>query len=204
MISIIDYGMGNLASVQKALELALSNKKINQKILITSDRQIIEQADAIVLPGVGAFGIAMKHLKELGLVDVIKDVALVQKKPFLGICLGYQLLFDKSYEEGEYDGLGIIHGEVKKFDESMGLKIPHMGWNTVDFGGGTSNLYFYFVHSYYADVRETNANQKIFWTEYGIKFAAGIQKDNIFGVQFHPEKSQTNGIKLLENWCREI
>jgi glutamine amidotransferase len=222
MITIIDYGMCNLNSVEKALELAISNKNLNKEIKITSDKNIIENSDAIILPGVGAFGAAMKNIEKLGLADLIKKISLIDKKPFLGICLGYQLLFDKSYEDGEFKGLGILKGEVKKFESKQNLKIPHMGWNNVDFGslgdvgdlGGDlrdnhccplqrsvqDNSYFYFVHSYYVEVGK-NFEGNIFWTDYGIKFAAGIQYENIIGLQFHPEKSQDNGIKILENWC---
>jgi len=218
MISIVDYGMGNLNSVEKALERAICNCKLQDKLKlkITNNKEEIKNSDAVILPGVGAFSAAMKNLGNLGLVDTLKDIALVDKKPFLGICLGYQLLFDKSYEDGEWEGLRIINGEVKKFDENFGLKIPHMGWNTVDFRrntitnekskeniGSSNNLYFYFVHSYFVELKKDFTGD-IFWTEYCKKFASGIQKENIVGLQFHPEKSQENGIRLLENWCENI
>ena len=217
-ISIVDYGMGNLNSVEKAFELAIFNQNLQNKlnIKITNDRDEIKNSDAIVLPGVGAFGAAMQNLKNFEMVDTLREIAIVEKKPFLGICLGYQLLFEKSYEEGEYNGLGIIKGEVRKFDEKAGLKIPHMGWNTVDFGKNVSfllkqefnsstcsDLYFYFVHSYFVEIGEGFSGD-VFLTEYGKKFAAGIQFENIVGLQFHPEKSQENGIKLLKSWCNKV
>ncbi|MDR0676568.1 MAG: imidazole glycerol phosphate synthase subunit HisH [Elusimicrobiota bacterium] len=223
MISIIDYGMGNLNSVQKAFELAVFNQNIDEQIIITNDKKILGKSKAIILPGVGAFGEAMKNLEKLDLIDFIKISVCQEKKLFLGICLGFQLLFEKSYELGEFDGLGIIKGEVKKFDE-LKMKVPHIGWNKVHFenkyfeksekfetsifDGIENDSYFYFVHSYFVELDENFENKNIdikkFTTEYENKtFLSGINYNkNIFGVQFHPEKSQNNGIKLLENFLK--
>jgi imidazole glycerol-phosphate synthase subunit HisH len=213
MISIIDYGMGNLNSVQKALELALYLEKINKKIIITSDKTKINQSSAVILPGVGAFGEAMKNLKNLNLIEFIQDLVINKQKLFLGICLGYQLLFEKSYELGEFNGLGLIKGEVIKFNENL-MKVPHIGWNTVEFPEKQqifnkiqNNSYFYFVHSFFIEEAKSINNKKIntFTTEYGNKkFISGIQSENIYGFQFHPEKSQNNGIQLLKNFVKNI
>ncbi len=201
MIALIDYGMGNLRSVAKALE--------NQggKILLTSKTKDIERADKIVLPGVGAFGKAVRNLRSLGLIEPLKK-ALQSGKPFLGICLGLQILFEKS-EEGGTSGLGILPGEVKKFPLLSGMKIPHMGWNTVKFQkenhyssawfkGISDGSYFYFVHSYFV----VPAHKEIIasTTFYGIEFVSSIAWKNIFACQFHPEKSGEMGLKLISNF----
>ncbi len=206
-LAILDYEMGNLNSVEKAFVLATKNLGLQNKISInnTRDKNFIENADCLILPGVGAFGAAVENLKKLGLFNTIKTFA--ENKPILGICLGYQLLFEKSFEDGEHNGLALIKGSVKKFNADK--KVPHIGWNQVDFGsnflfeGIAQNSYFYFVHSYYVSV-DKNFDGDIFWTDYGTKFASGIQKQNIFGLQFHPEKSQKNGIKLLENFIKYL
>ncbi|MCP4482010.1 MAG: imidazole glycerol phosphate synthase subunit HisH [bacterium] len=192
MITIIDYEMGNLNSVEKALELALKNKNINKKIEITNDKDKIKRADAVILPGVGAFREAMRYLNNYDLVETLRIVA--QTKPFLGICLGYQLMFDKSYEDSETVGLGLMRGEVQRFSSQM-LKIPHMGWNKV------GDDYYYFVHSYYVNVKE---DVEVLYADYGVRFAAGVKKDNLWGFQFHPEKSQVSGIKILEQFVLKI
>ncbi|MFC1567025.1 imidazole glycerol phosphate synthase subunit HisH [bacterium] len=209
MIAIIDYEAGNLNSVYKALELAAKKSGLKTDICITSSVKKIKEADAIVFPGVGAFGEAMKNLKKYKLVQPIRD-AVNSKKPFLAVCVGLQLLFDKSYEKGTHKGLGIFKGEVKKFDLPSKYKIPHMGWNSVEVGKKDCALFknipkdsfFYFVHSYYVETKDRRINK--IYSKYGKKFAAGICKDNVYAVQFHPEKSQTQGLKLLENFCRIV
>jgi len=215
MIAIIDYGMGNLKSVSKAFET------IGKKVEVTNNPKVIKKAEAIILPGVGAFGRGMDNLKKLKLIPLIYEV-VKEDKPILGICLGLQLLFTKSYEHGIHKGLDIIKGEVKRF---KGVKIPHMGWNQVKirkpetsaegrsaygrrnqkpelFKDIPDNSYFYFVHSYYVvpdDKRIISAT-----TGYGQEFASAIVKDKIFGVQFHPEKSGESGLKFLENFCVNV
>ena len=196
MIGIIDYHLNNLRSVQKALE------KVGANAFISDSPEDLSKAEKLVLPGVGAFGQAMENLNALGFVPVISD-HVARKKPLLGICLGMQLLFTKSYELGEYDGLGFVDGEVKKFPSDV--KIPHMGWNQVDIvqqsellSGVQSGTFAYFVHSYFVDPKE---NVTLTKTDYGIPFTSIIQKENIFGIQFHPEKSQATGLQLLKNFA---
>lgn len=198
MIAIIDYGMGNLRSVEKALI------KLGEDPIITSDENVIESASHVILPGVGAFRDAIACINEVGLTEAIYN-AVKSGKPFLGICLGLQIMMEKSYENGEYEGLGVFKGYVKKFDDNIGEKIPQMGWNRVScnsdklFSGLERDPYFYFVHSYHA--WETDYKQSIGICEYGYKFPAVLKKDNVYGVQFHPEKSGDNGMKLLKNFC---
>ncbi|MDR1834246.1 MAG: imidazole glycerol phosphate synthase subunit HisH [Fusobacteriaceae bacterium] len=195
MIAIIDYGMGNLSSVKNALDyLGLENK-------ITADKEEIASADRVILPGVGAFADAIATLREGGYDSLIGKI-VADGKPLLGICLGYQLLFEKSWEFGEYDGLGLLPGEIKKLD--VPLKIPHVGWNSLWkafdsrlFKGVNTGQYVYFVHSYYLD---SAADFVSCYTEYGVKFPVSIEKDNIFGVQFHPEKSGKAGLQILKNF----
>ncbi len=194
-IAIIDYGVGNLKSVYKAfLSLGL-------EAVVTSDTKEILKADKVVLPGVGAFKDAMKELKERGLTEVIYET-VEKEKPFLGICLGMQLLFDKSYEYGEVEGLKLLRGEIVKLD--VPLKVPHMGWNTLNFKkkeplftGLSDNSYVYFVHSYYLETTEDIVSST---THYGKEIAVSVQKDNIFGAQFHPEKSGDIGLTMLKNF----
>ncbi len=201
MIAIVDYGLGNVASVKKALDfLGISSE-------LTKDRNEISSADGVILPGVGAFPYAMKRLESDGMVDFLRKTA--KKKPFLGICLGMQLLFDRGYEIEETDGLGLISGEVRKIPD-MGLKIPHMGWNSLVFSGSCSLLngvsegdYVYYVHSYRAELkyRENLAA----YSEYGTCIAGVVQNGNVFGTQFHPEKSGDVGLRILKNFgemCR--
>ena len=198
MITLIDYGVGNIRSVQKAFELS------GQSVMITSDPSEVEKADRLVLPGVAAFGDAMKNLRERNLVDpILKFVST--GRPFIGICVGLQLLFSESEEKGTHQGLGLIPGKVLKF--SSDLKVPQIGWNQVRFKkdialfkGVPDNAHFYFVHSYYAlpDYPEDIAGE----TEYGITYASIVSRDNVFGAQFHPEKSQKAGLKLIDNFCR--
>lgn len=197
MIAIVDYGMGNLRSVQKAFEYVGSNALITDK---AGDLQV---ASHIVLPGVGAFKDAINALDRSGLSDILKS-EIAKGKPFLGICLGMQMLFDKSYEDGEYQGLGLIHGEVKRFE--VDLKIPHIGWNELiikkrtPLFDGIDDRNFYFVHSYHA----SGCLEKDVETScvYGYEFTASVNKDNVWGVQFHPEKSGDTGLKLLTNFTK--
>jgi len=199
MITIIDYGMGNLRSVQKAFESLGIDAKIS-----TSPGEIAA-AEKVVLPGVGAFRDAIRELKRLDLVGPIRH-HLAQEKPFLGICLGLQMLFDVSYEDGEYEGLGIIPGKVVRFPETSGFKVPHMGWNTLQVVGEQPLLaniprdaYFYFVHSYY--VAPTDESWIAARTDYIHPFTSMIRRGNLFATQFHPEKSQRVGLQLLKNFA---
>ena len=198
MIAIIDYQMGNLRSVQKAFE------KAGFEATITSDPQTVASADKVVLPGVGAFEDAISELNRRDLVNPIKDV-IEADKPFLGICLGLQLLFDVSYEGGEFEGLGIIPGQVKRFDVGQGFKVPHMGWNQANIvrqapilEGIEFGTHFYFVHSYY--VAPTNDEPIAVTSDYDGEFCAMIWQNNLFATQFHPEKSQAAGIQVLQNF----
>lgn len=197
-IAIIDYQMGNLRSVQKGFE------KVGHSAIITSDPRELAQAERIVLPGVGAFGDAMAELRRRELVGPILE-AIAAGKPFLGICLGLQLLFDVGYEGGEHEGLGVLPGKVVRFDLPRDYKVPHMGWNRGRFvqpapllRGIAEGTYFYFVHSYY--VLPTEQKLVAIETEYGQPFCAAIWRENLFATQFHPEKSQTEGLKLLKNF----
>ena len=202
VIAIIDYGMGNLRSVEKAFE------KIGKDAVITSDPFELDSAGKIVLPGVGAFKDAMVELDKRGLIDSIKK-NVKSGKLFLGICLGLQLLFSKSFEDGECEGLSLFPGSVIKFDNKNlkdKLKIPHMGWNRVKFTGSSipvfkdmpDDSYMYFVHSYYVWPDEKNII--IGETDYGITFPSVVWKDNIYATQFHPEKSQKIGLDFLRNF----
>jgi glutamine amidotransferase len=195
MISVIDYGAGNLLSVKKALDF------LNIASVVSSKKEDIEKSDAIILPGVGAFPDAMESLNKSGLVDTIKEQAKL--KPFLGICLGMQLLFQKSFEFKECEGLGLINGEVKKIG-AEGLKIPHMGWNDLKIQNNCPLLdginegdYVYFVHSFKAVTDDKNINA---FTIYGEKIPALVSNGNIYGAQFHPEKSSEVGLKILKNF----
>ena len=200
MIAIIDYGMGNLRSVQKAFE------KVGAEALITQDKDKILKAEKVVLPGVGAIRPAIEKLKDLNLVSCIEE-SIAKGKPFLGICLGYQLLFERSDEGGEVRGIGILEGSVDKFEPTDDtLKVPQMGWNQLDirypncplFKGIDDKANTYFCHSYY--VNPSHKDIVATTTNYGIDFASSIWKDNIYGVQFHPEKSQDVGLKILKNF----
>ncbi|MCB4790614.1 MAG: imidazole glycerol phosphate synthase subunit HisH [Elusimicrobia bacterium] len=202
MIAIIDYGMGNLRSVGKALEFVGAN------VVVTKSPNRILYADAAVFPGVGAFGQARKNIYSYKLNDVIRK-AVFENKPFLGLCLGFQLLFDFSREDGTHKGLGVIQGHVDRFNfTNKKLKVPHMGWNRVKiknetaqnkmFKGIKNESYFYFVHSYYGKPKEDSYISST--TEYGIDFCSSITKGKIWACQFHPEKSGTNGLKLLKNF----
>ncbi|TFG29046.1 MAG: imidazole glycerol phosphate synthase subunit HisH [Promethearchaeota archaeon] len=199
-IAIIDYEMGNLKSIYKLLH------HLNVESIITSDAKRIKEADGIILPGVGAFGDAMKNLRQKDLISVIQDI-IVEKKPLFGICLGQQLLFTKSYEMGQNMGLNILEGEVVEFDLSKVKKVPQIGWNSVSFTnkdhfliqGIPNNTYFYFVHSFYTIPK--NKNEILGLTKYDeIEFCSMISKDNVIATQFHPEKSSTYGIQMYQNF----
>ena len=197
MIAIIDYGMGNLRSVQKAFEY------LGNKAVITQQPSEIQKADKVVLPGVGAFRDAMQKKKKKGIDKVLYDV-VEQKKPLLGICLGMQMFFEKSYEYGEHKGLGILQGEIVKLPENV--KIPHMGWNSLNikkksplFEGLSEEPYVYFVHSYHLN---TEADIVSATTYYGKEIQVAAQKENVFALQFHPEKSGDVGLNILQNFGR--
>ncbi|TWU63109.1 MULTISPECIES: imidazole glycerol phosphate synthase subunit HisH [Crateriforma] len=198
MITIVDYQMGNLRSVQKAIQ------RVGGQAEITSDPQTIAGAQKLILPGVGAFGDAMDEIHRRDLAAPIRDF-VASGRPFLGICLGLQLLFDRSTEHGEHEGLGIIGGEVVRFELDDRFKVPHMGWNQVqrkhdapilkDIADGT---HFYFVHSYF--VRPDDPEVVALTSDYGGPFCAMVWKDNVYACQFHPEKSQADGLKLLSGF----
>ncbi|MEA1962403.1 MAG: imidazole glycerol phosphate synthase subunit HisH [Bacillota bacterium] len=196
LITIIDYSMGNLASVKNALN------KIGCEAEIVSEPESIVSADKVILPGVGAFADAIKHLRNKGIDQSLQEV--VRKKvPLLGICLGMQLLFTESYENGVYSGLDIIPGTVEKF--VIEQKVPHMGWNSIDikpesklFAGINAGSFFYFVHSYY--VRPNDPQVSAASCHYGVDFCCAVEKENIFATQFHPEKSSDNGLQILKNF----
>ena len=199
MITIVDYGMGNLRSVQKAFEFLGFQAKI------TYNLKSIAKAQKIVFPGVGAFADAMERLKNSGLSKAIKDKAN-DGTPFLGICLGMQLIFDVSYENGEFEGLGLIPGKVIRFNLPKQYKVPHIGWNKLKtkdnilFNGLTEEIYTYFVHSYYAV--PTDENTITAFSDYGVHFTAAVNKNNVFATQFHPEKSGSMGLKMLDNFAK--
>jgi glutamine amidotransferase len=199
MLAIIDYQMGNLRSVQKGFE------KVGHAAAITSDPAVLAAADKIVLPGVGAFPDAVAELHRRGLVEPIRE-AIAAGKPFLGICLGLQLLFDYGYEGGKHEGLGIIRGECVRFDLPPEFKVPHMGWNGLNIrhrppilSGLEDGMFAYFVHSYHV-VPEDHAVIAT-ETDYGGPFCSMIWRDNVFATQFHPEKSQTEGLRILKNFA---
>jgi imidazole glycerol-phosphate synthase subunit HisH len=199
MIAIIDYQMGNLRSVQKGFE------RVGHAAAITSDPTILAKASKLVLPGVGAFADAVAELQRRELVGPIRD-AIEAGKPFLGICLGLQLLFDVSYEDGEHEGLGILGGEVRRFEIPPEYKVPHMGWNEVHFkrrapifAGIADGAHFYFVHSYHVVPKDKNVIDGE--ASYPDPFCATIWRDNLFATQFHPEKSQRDGLHVLQNFA---
>jgi glutamine amidotransferase len=199
-IGIVDYNMGNLASVANAF------KKIGAKAEIVKDADKLKNYDKLIFPGVGAFGDAMKHLKETNLDEAMREF-INSGKYVLGVCLGMQLLFERSEEFGNYKGLGIIEGEVKRFDKNkmQNQKIPHMGWNKMFFKRKTAlfeeldNPYLYFVHSYHIICNEKYVIGK---TIYGYEFVSAVNKDNVFGFQPHPEKSHNAGLKILKNFVK--
>lgn len=198
MITIIDYDAGNIKSVEKACQY------LGQEIRITRDRDEILEASHVILPGVGAFGDAMRHLKEYHLIQTIYDV-VEKKTPFLGICLGQQLLFERSDESKGVNGLGILPGEIREIPPAPGLKIPHMGWNSLDirpgarlFKGIEGNPYVYFVHSYYLKAKRLEDVAARTW--YSVDVDASVESGNVFACQFHPEKSSHTGLQILKNF----
>ena len=199
MIAIIDYDAGNLKSVEKAL------KSLGQETIVSRDSSVIKAADKVILPGVGSFGDAMNNLDHFNLVDTIKDIA-EGGKPFLGICLGLQLLFERSDETPGAEGLSILPGEILRIPPSDGLKIPQMGWNSINikdnarlFNGVPDNSYVYFVHSYY--LKASDEDIVAATTEYSTHIHASVEKNNIFACQFHPEKSSDIGLRILNNFA---
>ena len=196
MIAIIDYGAGNLHSVKNALDF------LNAESIVTGDSETILNADKVILPGVGAFGDAMKCLEKSGLVETVKAVAK-SGKPLLGICLGLHLMFEESDETPGVKGLGIFKGKIVKIPEKDGLKIPHMGWNSITVNSRIlknigSEPYVYFVHSYYVNAEDESIISA--YTEYGQKLDIAVEKDNVFATQFHPEKSGETGMTILKNF----
>ena len=198
MIAMIDYDAGNIKSVEKALQ------KLGADVVITKDPEVILNAGKVILPGVGAFGDAMGNLNRYGLVDVIHKV-VENGTPFLGICLGLQLLFERSDETPGVEGLGILKGEILRIPDGEGLKIPHMGWNSLHlqnngrlFKGLKENDYVYFVHSYYLKAEEPEIVKAT--THYSVDIHASVEKDNVFACQFHPEKSSEIGLTILKNF----
>ena len=199
MIAIIDYDAGNLKSVEKALAY------IGEESVITGEREEILKADKVILPGVGSFGDAMANLKRLGLDDVIREVA-ANGTPFLGICLGLQLLFESSEETPGVEGLGILKGKVLRIPDKEGLKIPHIGWNSLKlsnngrlFQGMTGEPYVYFVHSYYLQAEDPDIVKAT--TDYSTCIHASVEQGNVFACQFHPEKSSAVGLQILKNFA---
>ncbi|MGD9648246.1 MAG: imidazole glycerol phosphate synthase subunit HisH [Pirellulales bacterium] len=199
MIAIIDYGMGNLRSVQKGFE------RVGHEATITNDPDIVAKAEKVVLPGVGAFADAIAELRHRALVEPVRE-AIDAGKPFLGICLGLQLLFDRSYEDGCHEGLGVLAGEVVRFDVPPEYKVPHMGWNELAIvrrppllAGIDEGTHFYFVHSYY--VAPIDPGVIAGQAAYPEPFTAMVWRDNLVATQFHPEKSQANGLRLLQNFA---
>lgn len=202
MIAIIDYGVGNLRSVEKALQFIGLNAET------TSDAGIVRRADAVVLPGVGAYADAMCSLEKHGMVEVVKET-IAQNKPFLGICLGMQLLFDYSEEGGGHvKGLGLFRGAIKGLPQNIGLKVPHMGWNSLRvndsplFTGLPENPYVYFVHSFYLEAKDRSLVAAT--CDYGVSIDAAIGSGRVYATQFHPEKSGESGLMILKNWAAQI
>ena len=199
MICIVDYGMGNLRSVQKGFE------KVGAAAKICAHPGDLAGCDKLVLPGVGAFRDAIHELQRLEFVEPIR-AHIAADKPFLGICLGLQLLFDVSHEDGTWDGLGVLRGEVVRFPETPGLKVPHMGWNNVSpvndpplVAGIPRDEFFYFVHSYYVVPQDESVIAGR--TDYGRPFTSAVRRGNLYATQFHPEKSQSRGLQLLRNFA---
>lgn len=199
LIAVVDYGLGNLRSVSKALEL------VGAEVLVTNKAQELLKAKGVVLPGVGAFLRGMENLKKVDLIPTIQKV-IENKRPFLGICLGLQLLFSQSEEHGKTEGLDVIKGVVKKFQGNV--KIPHMGWNQIRFKdcdlfkGIGDNSYFYFVHSYFVEPKDKSFI--LGTTEYAGKFTSAVGRDNLYAVQFHPEKSGNIGLQVLKNFVNIV
>lgn len=200
MIAIVDYGRGNLGSVEQAFA------RLGMPAVVTQDARTVDEAAAVVLPGDGAFHDAMENLERLGLSAAVRR-AVDGTRPFLGICLGYQLLFSTSEEFGEGRGLDVVSGAVRRFPP--GRKVPHMGWNRVEhagdlrlFEGVPSGAHFYFVHSYFPEIATRDV--AVAWCEYGVRFGAAIERGLLMATQFHPEKSQRRGLRLLENFAAVV
>ncbi|MCH1983150.1 imidazole glycerol phosphate synthase subunit HisH [Ruminococcus sp. OA3] len=200
MIAIIDYDAGNIKSVEKALQL------LGEDVTVTGDAEVIKRAEKVILPGVGSFGDAMENLHRFSLVPVIHEV-IEQKTPFLGICLGLQLLFERSDESPGIDGLGVLKGEILRIPGREGLKIPHMGWNSLHlqhsgrlFQEIPEESYVYFVHSYYLKAAEETIVKAC--TQYSTCIHASVEQDNVFACQFHPEKSSEVGLQILRNFVK--
>lgn len=198
MIAIIDYDAGNIKSVEKALQY------LGEETCVTRDPEEILAAEKVILPGVGAFGDAMQKLHQYGLVEVIKEV-VNRRKPLLGICLGLQLLFESSEESPGVEGLGILKGKIVRFPEDAGVKIPHVGWNSLQypnsgrlFANVPENAFVYFVHSYYLKAEDPQIVTASAW--YGTQIHASVEKDQVFACQFHPEKSSETGLRILKNF----
>ena len=201
MIALIDYDAGNIKSVEKALEL------LGEQVMLTRDREELLAADKVILPGVGCFGDAMENLNRFGLVPVIHEI-VDRGTPFLGICLGLQLLFERSEESPGASGLGILKGEILRIPDQAGLKIPHMGWNSLHlqndgrlFRGIPEQSYVYFVHSYYLQAKDPKIVAAT--AEYGVTIHASVEKENVFACQFHPEKSSKTGLAILKNFLAQ-
>ena len=199
MIALIDYDAGNIKSVEKALQL------LGEEVILTRDSEVLLAADKVILPGVGNFGDAMHNLKTFGLIPVIHEIA-GRGTPFLGICLGLQLLFERSEESPGAEGLGLLKGEILRIPDNPGLKIPHMGWNSLKlknggrlFSGIGEEPYVYFVHSYYLKAEDEKIVKAV--TEYGVQIDASVEQGNIFACQFHPEKSSDVGLQILKNFA---
>ena len=202
MIAIIDYDAGNIKSVEKAFQA------LGQDVIVTRDKETILQAEGVILPGVGAFGDAMKKLEDYDLVDTIHKV-VEAKTPFLGICLGLQLMFEESEETPGVKGLGLLKGKIVRIPDGEGLKIPHIGWNNLSYPNAgrlykdiPEDSFVYFVHSYYLQAEEAEIVKAV--TEYGVKIHASVEKENVFACQFHPEKSSVVGMKILENFVTVV
>lgn len=199
MIALIDYDAGNIKSVEKALQL------LGEEVILTRDKETLLKADKVILPGVGNFGDCMEKLNSYELVPVIREIC-DRGTPFLGICLGLQLLFERSEEAPGVEGLGILKGEIVRIPDQEGLKIPHMGWNSLHlqnegrlFKGIEEQAYVYFVHSYYLKAKEPSIVKAT--TEYSTLIHASVEKDNVFACQFHPEKSSEVGLQILKNFA---
>lgn len=199
MIAIIDYGAGNIKSVEKALEY------LGQEVVVSSDPKVLESAEKVILPGVGSFGSAMENIRTRGLEEVIRNIA-DKGTPFLGICLGLQLLFESSEESPGVKGLSILPGKILRIPDAEGLKIPHMGWNSLEFPKSTrlfshlegTNPYVYFVHSYYLQAADPEIVSAT--TRYGVTIHAAVESGNVFATQFHPEKSSEIGMSILKKF----